>query len=60
VQGLNGLATIVGPPIYGGVFAWSLRQSSGVDLSGLTLLVSAGFLAGAFLLALQVRPPARS
>jgi DHA1 family tetracycline resistance protein-like MFS transporter len=46
VQGLNGLATIVGPPIYGGVFAWSLRQSSGVDLSGLTLL--------------QVRPGPRS
>ena len=60
VQGLNGLATIVGPPIYGGVFAWSLRQSSGVDLSGLTLLVSAGFLVGAFMLALQVRASARA
>ncbi|MBW3618054.1 MAG: MFS transporter [Proteobacteria bacterium] len=54
VQGLNGIATVIGPPIYGAAFAWSLRQSSGVDLSGLALLVSAGFMAGAFLLALGV------
>jgi DHA1 family tetracycline resistance protein-like MFS transporter len=53
VQGLNGIATIVGPPIYGATFAWSLRQSSGLDLSGLPLLISAGFMAAALLLGLR-------
>ncbi|HEX8261420.1 MAG TPA: MFS transporter [Allosphingosinicella sp.] len=52
LQGLNGIATIVGPPIYGMVFAWSLRQPGGTDLSGLALLLSAAFMAGAFVLAL--------
>lgn len=45
IQSLHGLATIVGPPIYGALFAWSLRQDSGVDFSGLVLMLSAAFLA---------------
>ena len=46
-QSLHGLATIIGPPIYGGLFAWSLRQDGdgGLDLSGLALMLSAAFLA---------------
>ena len=56
IQGLNGIATIIGPPIYGAAFAWSLRQPSGLDLSGLALLLSAGFMAAAFLLALRADP----
>jgi DHA1 family tetracycline resistance protein-like MFS transporter len=54
LQGLNGIATVVGPPIYGISFAWSLRQSSGMDLSGAPLLVGAGFMAAAFFLSLAV------
>lgn len=57
LQGLNGIATIVGPPIYGLIFAWSLRHSAAWDLSGLALLLSAGFMAGAFLLALRLGRP---
>jgi DHA1 family tetracycline resistance protein-like MFS transporter len=56
LQGLNGIATVVGPPIYGLLFAWSLRQSTGLDLSGLAVLLSAAFMAGAFLLALRLAP----
>lgn len=44
IQSLHGLATIAGPPIYGALFAWSLRQDSGADLSGLALILSAAFL----------------
>ncbi len=55
-QALRGLATIVGPPIYGLTFAWSLRQDSQIDLSGLAPLAAAGFLALALVLALQVSP----
>jgi DHA1 family tetracycline resistance protein-like MFS transporter len=44
-QSLHGLATIIGPPIYGALFAWSLRQDGGLDLSGLVLMLSAAFLA---------------
>jgi DHA1 family tetracycline resistance protein-like MFS transporter len=55
VQGLNGIAIVVGPPIYGAVFAWSLRRGGELDLSGLALLVSAGFLMLAFALALGLK-----
>jgi DHA1 family tetracycline resistance protein-like MFS transporter len=54
MQGLGGIATVLGPPIYGAAFAWSLRQSSGMDLSGVALLVAAGFMAAAFFLSLLV------
>ena len=54
LQALKGLSTVVGPPIYGLVFAWSLRQTSGVDLAGAAVLVGSGFMAIAFMLALQV------
>jgi DHA1 family tetracycline resistance protein-like MFS transporter len=54
MQGLSGIATVVGPPIYGAAFAWSLRQSSGVDLSGVALVIAAGFMAAAFFLSLLV------
>ncbi len=56
VQGLNGVAIVIGPLIYGAVFAWSLRRSAGVDLSGLALLIAAGFLVAALLLAASLRP----
>lgn len=55
VQGLKGLAVVVGPPIYGAAFAWSVRQTTGRELSGTAILIAAGFLAAAFVLVLQVR-----
>ena len=54
-QALNGLATIIGPPIYGALFAWSLRQDSAWDLSGLALAIAAAFLVGAVALSRIVR-----
>lgn len=53
VQSLSGLATIIGPLIYGSVFAWSLRQQTGADLSGVALFVAATFYLAALPLALK-------
>jgi DHA1 family tetracycline resistance protein-like MFS transporter len=55
-KSLNALAVVFGPAIYGTVFAWSLRQESGFDLSGLAVFVSAAFMGGCMLLALRSRP----
>lgn len=45
-QSLHGLASIVGPPLFGFVFAWSLRQGAVPDLSGLAVFLSAGLFVG--------------
>ncbi len=55
VQSLSGLATIIGPLVYGSVFAWSLRQQTGADLSGLALVVAAAFHLAALPLAAMRR-----
>jgi DHA1 family tetracycline resistance protein-like MFS transporter len=52
-KSLNGVAAIVGPPIYGAVFAWSLRQEGAAELSGLAVFVSAAFMAGCVALAIR-------
>lgn len=50
-QSLMGLTSIVGPVIFGEVFAWSLRHEA-FHLPGLAVYLAAGLLALAFLLAL--------
>lgn len=54
-KSLYALAVVFGPAIYGMVFAWSLRQESGFELSGLAVFVSAAFMGGCLLLALTTR-----
>jgi len=49
IQSLNALATVVGPIIYGATFAWAIKASHDVDLSGISLIVAAAFMAVAFL-----------
>jgi len=57
-QSLMGVASILGPLIFGEVFAWSLRHE-GLNAPGLAIYLSAGILALAFLLALgTARAPA--
>jgi MFS transporter, DHA1 family, tetracycline resistance protein len=51
-QSLHGLASVIGPPLFGAVFAWSLRQHVGVDLSPLAVFLSAGILFVALVLAI--------
>ena len=48
-KSLNALAIVIGPTIYGSVFAWSLGRP-GADLSGLALFIAAGFMGAAALL----------
>jgi DHA1 family tetracycline resistance protein-like MFS transporter len=52
IRSLNALAIVIGPVVYGSMFAWSVRQS-GADLSGLALFQAAAFMAGAALIALR-------
>jgi DHA1 family tetracycline resistance protein-like MFS transporter len=54
VQALKGLSAVIGPPVYGVIFAWSLRQTTGVDLAGAAVLAGSAFMALAFVLALKV------
>ena len=55
-QSLAGIAAIVGPMLFGLVFAWSLREA---HPPGLAIYLAGGLLIGAFLLALATaRQPA--
>lgn len=56
-QALMGLSSIIGPVIFGEVFAWSLRQQ-GFELPGLAIYVAAAMMALAFLLTLATAKPA--
>jgi len=56
-QSLQGIASIVGPPLFGLTFAWSVRHEATLHLPGLAILVSAGLLAIAFMLSLRVARP---
>lgn len=56
-QSLHGLATIVGPPLYGTLFAWSLHQQTSTDLVGLAVLLSALFLSAGLVLSARRSPP---
>ncbi len=51
-QSLMGIGSILGPIVFGGVFAWSIRHEA-VHIPGLAIYLAAGLLAAAFLLALR-------
>lgn len=50
-QSLQGIASIIGPVIFGETFAWSLRHDAMVHAPGLAIYLAGGLLALAFLLA---------
>lgn len=58
LQGANsmlmGLAAIIGPPVFGLTFAWSVRHQQTLDMPGLAILIAAALLALATLIALRV------
>jgi len=57
-QSLMGLSSIIGPVIFGEVFAWSLRHE-GFHVPGLAIYLAAGLMGLAFLLAfVATRQPA--
>ena len=59
LQGVNqsfmGIASIIGPPLYGLTFAWSLRHAG--TPPGLAILIAAAMVAAAFLIALRTARP---
>jgi DHA1 family tetracycline resistance protein-like MFS transporter len=62
LQGANasiqGITAIIGPPLFTLSYGWILHHKDVVDLPGLPILIAAGLLALAFVLALGVaRPP---
>jgi DHA1 family tetracycline resistance protein-like MFS transporter len=58
-QSLQGIASIIGPPIFGLTFAFSVRHNSTLHLPGLAIYLAGGFLALAFLLAYGFARPHR-
>jgi len=58
-QSLQGIASILGPIVFGETFAWSLRHQSTLHSPGLAIYLAGGLLTLAFLLALRTaRHPA--
>jgi DHA1 family tetracycline resistance protein-like MFS transporter len=53
-QSLTGIASIIGPIVFGSVFAWSVRHDATLHAPGLAIYVAAGLMGAAFLLALGV------
>jgi DHA1 family tetracycline resistance protein-like MFS transporter len=52
-QSLMGIASILGPLLFGTVFAWSIRNEA-FNMPGLAIFLSAGLLVLAFILALVI------
>ncbi len=59
-QSLQGISSIVGPPLFGLTFAWSIRHQASLHLPGLAILAAAGLLALAFCLSLRVARPVQA
>jgi DHA1 family tetracycline resistance protein-like MFS transporter len=56
-QSLQGVSSVIGPLIFGLIFAWSVRQNATLHLPGLAILVSAGLLVIALALSVRVAHP---
>ena len=56
-QSLQGIASIVGPLVFGLTFAWSIRNDATLHLPGLAILLAAGLLVVALLIGLRVARP---
>jgi DHA1 family tetracycline resistance protein-like MFS transporter len=61
-QSLMGIGSIIGPPLFGEVFAWSIRHDATLHAPGLAIFLAASLLALGFWLALFAakaaeRPP---
>lgn len=59
-QSLQGIASILGPPLFGLTFAFAVRDDARLHLPGLPLLIAASLLALALLIALRVARPSAS
>ncbi len=53
-QSLQGIASVIGPVVFGLTFAWSIRHEGIMHQPGLAIYLAAGLLVAAFMLALRV------
>ncbi len=56
-QSLQGIASMIGPLLFGLTFAWSIRHDVSLHMPGLAILISTALLVLAFLLSLRVARP---
>ena len=56
-QSLMGVSSVIGPPLFGLTFAWSIRREASLHMPGMAILISAALLTAALLLALRVARP---
>jgi DHA1 family tetracycline resistance protein-like MFS transporter len=56
-QSLQGIASILGPVIFGLTFAWSVRHDATLHLPGLGIWVAAALMLLAFVIGLSAAPP---
>ena len=59
-QSLQGVASVLGPMIFGGAFAWSIHHERTLHMPGLAIMIASALLAAAFLLAVKVGRPAET
>lgn len=57
-QSIQGIASVVGPPLFGLSFAFAVRHDASLHLPGLPILISSALLLAAFGLSLRVATPA--
>ncbi len=57
LQSLQGIASMLGPVVFGLTFAWSIRHEAVLHMPGLAILGAAGLLALSFALSLKVARP---
>jgi DHA1 family tetracycline resistance protein-like MFS transporter len=57
-QSLQGVASMIGPSLFGLTFAWLVRHDATLHLSGGAILISSGLLVTGFLISLRVARPA--
>lgn len=56
-QSLQGIASVVGPIVFGSVFAWAVHNDPTLHMPGLPIYLAAALLVGAFFLGLRVAKP---
>ena len=57
-QSFQGIASMIGPLMFGELFSWAIRHDATLHLPGFPILIAAALLLGAFVLALRVAHPA--
>jgi DHA1 family tetracycline resistance protein-like MFS transporter len=58
-QSLQGIASMVGPAIFGLTFAWTVHHEATLHQPGLPIFLAAGLMLAAFLIGLTVARPAK-